>query len=76
MSYIWMLVIMGFLLPFVDNYAHAGGFAGGYLMARALDPLKSERIDHLAIAVVCLALSLVSIAVSVMHGLQFLPPTR
>jgi len=76
MQYIWMLLIMGFLLPFVDNYAHAGGFAGGYLMARALDPLTSERIDHLAIAVGCLALSLISIVVSVMHGLQFLPPGR
>jgi rhomboid protease GluP len=76
MQYVWMLLIMGFLLPFVDNYAHAGGFAGGYLMARTLDPLKAERIDHMVIAVGCLLASLLSIAVSVMHGLQFLRPAE
>jgi rhomboid protease GluP len=72
MQYIVMLVIMGFLFPAIDNFAHAGGFAGGYLMARFLDPLKQERIDHLAIAVVCLLVSVLSIVVSVLHGLQFL----
>ena len=36
--------------PGIDNYAHAGGFGGGYLAARLLDPLKPERIDHIAIA--------------------------
>lgn len=69
MQYVVMLVIMGFLFPGLDNYAHAGGFGGGYVMARFLDPLKAERIDHLAIAVACLALSLLSIAASVLHGL-------
>jgi rhomboid protease GluP len=72
MQYVVMLVIMGFLFPAIDNFAHAGGFAGGYLMARFLDPLKQERIDHLAIAVVCLLVSVLSIVVSVLHGLQFL----
>jgi rhomboid protease GluP len=72
MQYVVMLIIMGFLFPVIDNYAHAGGFAGGYLMARFLDPLKAERVDHLAIAVVCLLASVLSIVVSVLHGLQFL----
>jgi rhomboid protease GluP len=72
-SYILMLALYGFMLPGIDNYAHAGGFAGGYLAARVLDPLKPERIDHMAIAVGCLALSILSIIVSVLHGLQFLP---
>jgi len=72
-QYILMLVIIGFLPGFnVDNYAHAGGFAGGYLAARFLDPLKPERIDHMAIALVCLVLSVLSIVVSVLHGFQFL----
>ena len=71
MQYVIMLVIMGFLFPGLDNYAHAGGFAGGYLIARMLDPLKAERIDHMAIAVVCLAASLLSIVVSAIHGIQF-----
>jgi rhomboid protease GluP len=69
--YVVMLVIIG-LLPGIDNYAHAGGFAGGYLAARLLDPLKPERVDHLAIAVVCLVLSMISIVVSVIHGLPIL----
>jgi rhomboid protease GluP len=71
MQYVIMLVVMGFIFPGLDNYAHAGGFAGGYLIARLLDPLKAERIDHMAIAVVCLAASLLSIVVSVLHGLRF-----
>ena len=71
-SYILMLVLVGFFFPGVDNYAHAGGFGGGYLAARLLDPLKPERIDHMVMAVVCLGLSLLSIVVSVVHGVQFL----
>ena len=70
--YILMLVVYGFLLPGIDNYAHAGGFAGGYAAARVLDPMKPERIDHVAIAVGCLTLSILSIVASVLHGFQFL----
>ena len=71
LSYALMLGVFGFIMPGVDNYAHAGGFGGGYLAAMLLDPLKQERIDHIAIALGCLALSLLSIVVSVLHGLQF-----
>jgi rhomboid protease GluP len=71
LSYALMLGVFGFLMPGVDNYAHAGGFGGGYLAARLLDPLKPERIDHIAIALACLAASVVAIVVSVLHGLQF-----
>ncbi len=71
-TYILMLAVYGFMLPGIDNYAHAGGFAGGYLAARVLDPMTPERIDHVAIAVGCLALSILSIVVSVLHGFQFL----
>ncbi len=58
-------------MPGIDNYAHAGGFVGGYLAGRVLDPLKPERINHMLGAVVCLALSVLSILVSVtprLHG--------
>ena len=74
MGYALMLGLFGFIMPGVDNYAHAGGFAGGFLAARVLDPLSPERIDHLAIAVACLAISLLSVVASVLHGLQFLRP--
>ena len=50
--------LFGVFMPFIDNYAHLGGFGGGYLAARLLDPLKPERIDHLLAALVCLALSI------------------
>jgi len=70
-QYIVMIAIMGFLFPGIDNYAHAGGFGGGYLAARFLDPLKPERIDHLAIAVGCIVISLLAVIASILHGLQF-----
>jgi rhomboid protease GluP len=70
-QYILMLVVMGFLISGIDNYAHAGGFAGGYLAARLLDPLKPERVDHVGIALGCLALSILSVVASVLHGMQF-----
>jgi len=72
LSYALMLGVFGFIMPGIDNYAHAGGFGGGYLAAQLLDPLKPERIDHIAIAVVCLAASILSIIWSVIHGFQFL----
>ncbi len=72
MSYALMLGIFGFIMPGVDNYAHAGGFGGGWLASRVLDPLKPERIDHIAIALVCLALSVLSIVASIITGLSLL----
>jgi rhomboid protease GluP len=72
LSYALMLGVFGFIMPGVDNYAHAGGFGGGYLAAKLLDPLKPERIDHIAIAVGCLVASILSIIASVVFGLRFL----
>jgi rhomboid protease GluP len=69
LSYAIILGLFGFIMPGIDNYAHAGGFAGGYLASRWLDPLKAERVDHLVAAVVCLGLALLSIVGSVVHGL-------
>ncbi len=71
LTYALMLGFFGFVMPGVDNYAHAGGFGGGYLAAQILDPLKPERIDHVAIALACLAASVLSVVASVLHGLQF-----
>jgi rhomboid protease GluP len=63
------IAVMGFLLPGIDNWAHLGGFAGGYLAARVLDPLKPERGDHLLLALACLVASLASVVASVVLGL-------
>ena len=56
---------MGILMPGIDNYAHAGGFAGGYLAGMWLDPLKRERMDHLIGAAVCVALTALAIVASI-----------
>ena len=66
------LFIFGFIFPAVDNWAHVGGFVGGYAAAMWLDPLKPERMDHLVGALACLGLSALSIIVSIVHGYQFI----
>jgi membrane associated rhomboid family serine protease len=71
-QYAIMLVVFGVFLPGIDNYAHLGGFGGGFLVAHLLDPLKAERIDHMVIALLCLGASLLSVVVSIVHGVQFL----
>jgi rhomboid protease GluP len=65
MGYATTLFVMGFIFPGVDNYAHAGGFIGGYLASVWLDPLKPERMDHLVGAALCIALTALSIAASI-----------
>ena len=63
------LFIFGFIFRGVDNWAHLGGFAGGYASAKFLDPLRPERLDHLVGALVCLALTGIAIAFSIVDGL-------
>ena len=62
--------IFGLLVPGIDNYAHLGGFAGGYLTSAFLNPMTRERGDHMIIAVVCLVASFLSVVVSVLTGLS------
>jgi rhomboid protease GluP len=71
-SYALMLFLFGLIIPRVDNFAHAGGFIGGYLVARWLNPFKTERLDHLIWAVVLLLVTLVSILASVLTGLPII----
>jgi rhomboid protease GluP len=63
-SYAIFMIIFGFLMPGVDNWAHIGGFAGGYLGGMLLDPLHPERGNHQAIAVLCLAATVASVLAS------------
>ena len=69
MGYVMSAVMLGILMPGIDNYAHAGGFGGGYLAGKWLDPLKPERTDHMMIAAGCLILSGISIAASLITAL-------
>ncbi len=71
-GYALTLFVFGLLMPGVDNWAHAGGFAGGYLAGLLLDPLTRERPGHLLAALICLALTLLSVLVSLVSGLQLL----
>jgi rhomboid protease GluP len=59
-------LIFGLLVPGIDNYAHLGGFAGGYFTSAFLNPMSRERGDHLIIAAVCLVASAASIAASLL----------
>lgn len=62
-------LVFGFVVPGIDNWAHLGGLAGGYVAARILDPLLPERGDHVLGAVACLALSLAAVIASVVTDL-------
>jgi rhomboid protease GluP len=57
-------VIFGLLVPGIDNYAHLGGFAGGYFTSAFLNPMTRERGDHMIVAILCLAASALAIAAS------------
>jgi rhomboid protease GluP len=56
----------------IDNWAHAGGFAGGFLASLVLDPLARERVDHLIVAIACLGLTLVALVASFITALPYL----
>ena len=72
LQYALFMGIMGFVFPGVDNAAHLGGFAGGYLASLILDPLKPERVDHILIAVGCLVVTLVAIIYTVLSAMPYL----
>jgi rhomboid protease GluP len=57
--------VFGLIFPGVDNAAHAGGFIGGYAAALLMDPLKPERVNHMIVALVCLAATVLAILTSV-----------
>jgi rhomboid protease GluP len=68
-QYAVVLFLFGLFMNGVDNWAHAGGFVGGYATALVLDPSKRERVDHLIAALLCLLVSAAAIAWSVLTGL-------
>jgi rhomboid protease GluP len=58
------MFVFGLVVPGIDNFAHAGGFGGGYLVGRWLDPLQPERVNHMLAAVVCLTVSVAALVAS------------
>ncbi len=71
-QYAVILFIFGLIMPGVDNYAHAGGFLGGYAVSALMNPLTREKVDHFLLAVACLLATFLAIVFSVLHGMQFL----
>ena len=69
LQYALIMGVFGLIFPGVDNYAHLGGFIGGYLASLLLDPLKPERVDHLLMAVICLVVTLIAVIWSVITAL-------
>ena len=69
MSYAVTMFVFGLIMPGVDNAAHLGGFVGGWLASKWLDPLKRERMDHYVVAAVCLLATAASIVASLVVSL-------
>ncbi len=65
-SWALVLFVFGFLMPGIDNFAHLGGFGGGYLTAAWLNPLRPERQEHLLGALIALVASAAAILASLL----------
>jgi rhomboid protease GluP len=72
LTYAVVLFVFGLIMPGIDNFAHAGGFAGGYVASIWLNPLRPERADHVFAALLCLVLVAASILASVVLGLPYM----
>ena len=64
--YAIVLFAFGLVFPGVDNWAHLGGFVGGYFGARLLNPMKPERTDHMIAALVFLVATVAAVLASVL----------
>ena len=66
----WIIsgLMIGFLLPGIDNWAHAGGFLGGYATSMFFNPLTRERGDHIIIALACLLATFAAVGASLLQG--------
>jgi rhomboid protease GluP len=67
--YALILFVFGLIMPGVDNFAHAGGFLGGYGISAFFNPLTRERGDHMLGAALCLAATVLAVIFSVFGGL-------
>jgi rhomboid protease GluP len=66
MSYAAIMFVFGFIMPNTDNYAHLGGFLGGYLTSLWLNHLQPEKMSHFIAAIVCVVLTALSIFASIL----------
>ncbi|HYK89168.1 MAG TPA: rhomboid family intramembrane serine protease [Acidobacteriota bacterium] len=68
MTYAVIIFVFGFIMPGIDNFAHLGGFLGGYAAGLLLDPLRPEGLNHLIVALSCIALTALSVLASFLQG--------
>lgn len=68
----WVLIfaVIGFIIPVIDNWAHLGGFVGGYATARYLDPLTDEKPGHVLAGIACIAANVLAVLLSVLQGVS------
>jgi rhomboid protease GluP len=66
----WILggLAFGLFIPRVDNWAHLGGLAAGYLVSLWMDPLTPERGTHLVWGLACLLATAAAVLASVLGG--------
>ena len=69
-GYAIALFVFGLVVPGVDNWAHLGGFVGGFALGRVFDPMHPERLDHTVAAGVLLVATLGSIGLSLILGIE------
>ena len=71
-----LLFVMGFLMSGVNNWAHLGGFIGGWLAAQALISNAQYREGRITIlvALLCLALTLLGFILSIATHFPLLLP--
>jgi len=69
----WAIVIfvMGFLLPGINNWAHGGGLAAGYLTAAALGyiEIKPEKRSHLLSGAIAVGLTVLAFITALIYGI-------
>jgi rhomboid protease GluP len=56
-----VMFVMGFIMPSVNNWAHAGGFAGGWLTAQVM-PIEAQKREGRLVMIVALLLAVVTLA--------------
>jgi rhomboid protease GluP len=70
--YAVILFIFGLIMPGVDNFAHAGGFLGGYAASAFLKPSTRERGDHMIAAFACVAATAIALGYPLVRIVPFL----
>jgi len=70
-TYAIIFALFGLVFPGVDNWAHAGGFLGGYLTGQFFQRLPPKPRNENMVAMVCLLAFIAAVVVSVIVNLPF-----